>query len=249
MSAAPTSRAPITVLLVDDQPFVADTVGLLLATERDIEIRGCQRAIDAVALASELRPSVILQDLVMPDVDGLTLVGLYRRNPATADTPVVVLSGNDDAGTRTRALAAGASDFLVKLPAKADLVGCIRRHAVRPQAPGAARASVSPAGVRPSEPDPGVMAQFRAQFVGEAAARVETLTQAAGRNDRVTVKSAAHALKGSSAIMGEERLVSLCREVEDQLSQRTDAAITPLLLAAFGQEIARLQRAGEASRA
>ena len=48
---------------------------------------------------------------------------------ATARTPIIVLSGNEDADTRTRALAAGADDYLVKLPSKADLLACLRRHA------------------------------------------------------------------------------------------------------------------------
>ena len=51
-------------------------------------------------------------------------------NPPTVKTPVIVLSGNDDQDARARALAQGADDYLVKLPAKHDLIACIRRHAV-----------------------------------------------------------------------------------------------------------------------
>src|SRR2546426_920840 len=73
-----------------------------------------------------------------PDVDGFTLVGLFRANPATARTPIVVLSGNDDGPTRARASEAGATDFLVKVPAKGDLVACIRKHAASVEAPASA---------------------------------------------------------------------------------------------------------------
>ena len=76
----------------------------------------------------------------MPDIDGLTLVGLYRTNPQTATTPIIVLSGNDDAASRANALAAGADDYLVKLPKKAALVECIRRHASGQPAVGIADA-------------------------------------------------------------------------------------------------------------
>ena len=97
----------ITVLLVDDQPFVGVVVKNLLAGEPDIELHCCDKALDAMAQANQINPTIILQDLVLPGIDGLTLVRMYRENPATASTPIVVLSGNDDesdarAGDRRR---------------------------------------------------------------------------------------------------------------------------------------------------
>jgi len=121
--------APIAVLLVDDQPFVGAAIKMILATEPDIEIHCCYTADEAIGRATALAPALIFQDLVMPGTDGLTLVGLFRKNPITAGTPIVVLSGNDDAESRTRSMAAGADDYLVKLPKKPDLIACIRRHA------------------------------------------------------------------------------------------------------------------------
>jgi DNA-binding response OmpR family regulator len=66
----------------------------------------------------------------MPDIDGLALVQLFRTNPTTAKTPVIVLSGDDDHDARVRALAQGADHYLVKLPPKDHLIACIRRFAV-----------------------------------------------------------------------------------------------------------------------
>ncbi len=86
-------RRQIVVLLVDDQAFVGAAVGRLLATEHDIGLHCCRNALDAIAVANQLNPTIILQDLVMPDIDGLTLVRLFRANPPTAETPVIVLSG------------------------------------------------------------------------------------------------------------------------------------------------------------
>ena len=127
---SPDAAGPILVLLVDDQRFVGLVVTRMLATEKDIELRCCESAADAVDLAVAIGPALILQDLLMPGIYGLTLLALYRTHPATAGTPVVVLSGNDDAETRTQAQAAGATDYLVKVPTKDDLIACIRRHAV-----------------------------------------------------------------------------------------------------------------------
>jgi len=118
----------IAILLVDDQKFVGMAVGRLLATEPDIDLHCCLTAIDAIPRAQEIRPAMILQDLVMPDVDGLTMVRRFRENPSTLHTPIIVLSGDDGPDTAARARSAGANDYLVKLPSKENLVACIRRH-------------------------------------------------------------------------------------------------------------------------
>jgi len=127
-SAASAARRPIVVLLVDDQKFVSIAVGAMLQSQPDIELHSCQSAVDAIALANRILPTVILQDLMMPDIDGLTLVRAFRLNRLTAATPVIVLSGNDDTETRARALDAGAKGYLVKLPSQAELIASIRRH-------------------------------------------------------------------------------------------------------------------------
>ena len=64
----------------------------------------------------------------MPDIDGLTLVKFFRANPATADTPMIVLSSKEEAVTKAEAFAAGANDYLVKLPDKVELLARIRYH-------------------------------------------------------------------------------------------------------------------------
>ncbi|NEK71035.1 MAG: response regulator, partial [Xanthomonas perforans] len=76
----------------------------------------------------QLRPTVILQDLVMPGVDGLTLLGEYRARPALRDVPIIVLSTKDDATVKSSAFAAGANDYLVKLPDTIELVARLRYH-------------------------------------------------------------------------------------------------------------------------
>jgi sigma-B regulation protein RsbU (phosphoserine phosphatase) len=119
---------PITVLLVDDQAIVGESVRRMLASEADIQLHFCQDPTKALALAEELRPTVILQDLVMPEVDGLMLVKFFRANPQTRDTPMVVLSSKEEPVIKAEAFARGANDYLVKLPDKLELVARIRYH-------------------------------------------------------------------------------------------------------------------------
>ncbi len=116
------------VLLVDDQPIVAQAVGRLLADLPDIDLHYCSDPIEAIKEANNIKPSVILQDLVMPSIDGLDLVRLFRANPGTAETPIIVLSSEDDSEVKSQAFAVGANDYLVKLPDKIELIARIRYH-------------------------------------------------------------------------------------------------------------------------
>jgi sigma-B regulation protein RsbU (phosphoserine phosphatase) len=122
------AERPLKVLLVDDQAIVGESVRRMLAAEADIEFHFCQDPTKALARAEELRPTVILQDLVMPEVDGLMLVKFFRANPATRETPLVVLSSKEEPVTKAEAFARGANDYLVKLPDKLELVARVRYH-------------------------------------------------------------------------------------------------------------------------
>jgi two-component system chemotaxis family response regulator WspR len=126
--AAPAPDHGAIVLLVDDQPIVAAAIRKLVAGEAGLELHYCPDPGQAIDLANRLSPTVILQDLVMPGIDGLDLLRLFRENPSTAETPIVMLSANDDARTKSTAFDAGASDYLVKLPDQVELVARIRYH-------------------------------------------------------------------------------------------------------------------------
>lgn len=255
----------IVVLLVDDQAFVAAAVGRLLATEQDIGLHSCRNALDAIEVANQLNPDVILQDLVMPGIDGLTLVRLFRTNPPTAETPVVVLSGNDDPATRTRALAQGASDYLVKLPPKDVLIACIRRHAVAgtsgranavPATPAPATATLQPGADETL--DRSILAAFRQadapdssdftrmlidQFLLDAASQVEMLKDAARRSDVQALTATAHSLRGSSMTMGAKRLGGLCAQVEGRAAGTSDGVAAEVVLAELDREFLRVRDA------
>ena len=119
----------ITVLLVDDQRMIVEVVRRLLADEPDIAFHFCTDSNEAVARANEVEPTIILQDLVMPALDGIEMVRRFRANPQTARTPIIVLSGIDDAESKRCAFAAGANDYIQKLPPKAKLLDIIRAQA------------------------------------------------------------------------------------------------------------------------
>ncbi len=118
----------IVVLLVDDQQLIAEAVRRLLAGHEDIEFYYCSDPAMAIKEVLRIRPTVILQDLVMPDIDGLTLLKYYRAHPDIRNIPVIVLSVKEEPKVKSEAFYLGANDYLVKLPDEVELVARLRYH-------------------------------------------------------------------------------------------------------------------------
>lgn len=116
------------VLLVDDQPIIGEAIHRLLRDEDNLEFYYCSNPAEAIPMALQVRPTVILQDLVMPEIDGLMLLRFFRAHPATKNIPMVVLSSKDEPELKARAFALGANDYLVKVPAQVELIARIRYH-------------------------------------------------------------------------------------------------------------------------
>jgi len=114
--------------LVDDQAMIGEAIRRQLWNQPDIDFHYCPNPSEALQMASEIRPTVILQDLVMPGTDGLTLVRRYRETPETKNIPIIVLSTKEDPEIKSQAFAAGANDYLVKLPDKIELIARLRYH-------------------------------------------------------------------------------------------------------------------------
>lgn len=116
------------VLLIDDQIIIGEAIRRMLACEPDIAFHYCNDPEQAIQLAQQIAPTVILQDLVMPNIDGLMLVRRFRSNPITSNIPLIVLSTKDEPKVKAEAFAAGINDYLVKLPDKIELVARLRYH-------------------------------------------------------------------------------------------------------------------------
>ncbi|MDP9084550.1 MAG: diguanylate cyclase [Pseudomonadota bacterium] len=118
----------IRVLLVDDQAMIGEAVRRALSQQSNIEFHYCNNSAEAFKLAEKIKPTVILQDLVMPGLDGLALVRLYRASPLTKDIPIIVLSTKEDSAVKSEAFALGANDYLIKLPDAVELIARVRHH-------------------------------------------------------------------------------------------------------------------------
>ena len=123
----PSARG-VSVLLVDDQPIIGEAVRRMLAGEEGIAFHYCKDAPRALEVAAEIGPTVILQDLVMPEIEGLELVKRFRADERFRDVPIIVLSTKEEAAVKAEAFALGANDYIVKLPDRLELVARVRHH-------------------------------------------------------------------------------------------------------------------------
>jgi DNA-binding NarL/FixJ family response regulator len=117
----------ISVLLADDQALVRAGFRALLSAEPDIEVVAeAADGLDAVRLARETRPDVVLMDIRMPGVDGLEATRRIAADPALAATKVVILTTFELDEYVFEALRTGASGFLVKDTEPVELLRGVR---------------------------------------------------------------------------------------------------------------------------
>ena len=118
----------VKVLLVDDQLIIVEAVRRMLAEHGDIEFHYATDSALALETAERVQPTVILQDLVMPGIDGFGLITRYRASAALCDVPVIVLSAKEDPKLKAHSFSVGASDYVVKLPDRLELLARVRYH-------------------------------------------------------------------------------------------------------------------------
>jgi len=119
----------IKILLIDDQPIIGEAVRQMVTPEADMTLRYLSDPTQALKVIREFSPTVILQDLVMPEMNGLLLVQFLRSKDAIArDIPLIVLSSKEEPVIKAKAFEFGANDYLVKLPDRIELIARIRYH-------------------------------------------------------------------------------------------------------------------------
>jgi DNA-binding NarL/FixJ family response regulator len=117
----------IRTLIVDDSAFIVESLRSFFAQQEDFEVVGvAETGLEAVARAAELRLDLVMMDIRMPGMDGLEAT---RKIKAHEDAPVVIMFTLEDSESiRAAAKAAGADDFVAKVPAAGEaLRAAIRR--------------------------------------------------------------------------------------------------------------------------
>jgi pilus assembly protein CpaE len=116
----------IRVLIVDDIAETRENIRRLLQFERDMEVVGGARTgKEAITMARDTQPHVVIMDINMPDMDGITATEAVLKELPSAQ--IVILSVQNEPDYMRRAMLAGARDFLPKPPSADELVSTIRK--------------------------------------------------------------------------------------------------------------------------
>jgi len=114
---------PQAMLVIDDDPNVYDMMERILSRE-GLDVYGAATGKEGLALARRLKPVVIALDIMMPGMDGWSVLQAIRADPELADTRVVIVSMLDE---KPLGMALGADDYLTKPLRREQLLGCIQR--------------------------------------------------------------------------------------------------------------------------
>jgi NarL family two-component system response regulator LiaR len=115
----------LTVLIADDHPLVREALHRALDVEEDMKVVAeASDGEEAVKLASELKPDVVVMDIVMPKVNGIEATRKIKK--IAPDTAILILTAYDDDEYVLGLLDAGAAGYLLKSARGRDLVGAIR---------------------------------------------------------------------------------------------------------------------------
>ncbi len=118
---------PGSLLVVDDDPGVLEMLSTLL-TRQGYAVRATGNPDEAIALAAEEPPELVLLDVLMPGTDGLELARILREQAGLAAAPVIYLSALHDAESKARGFAHGGVDYLTKPFRREELLARVRTH-------------------------------------------------------------------------------------------------------------------------
>ena len=113
------------ILVVDDEPDIVELVAFNLQAE-GYEVITAANGLDALNAARSSLPDLIILDLMLPELDGLSVCEILRRLPSTAPIPVIMLTAWKGELSRIVGLDTGAEDYITKPFSPRDLVGRVK---------------------------------------------------------------------------------------------------------------------------
>ena len=113
------------VLLIEDEANIAEAIRFILSRDGwDVDLHG--NGADALDRLRDLRPDVVILDLMLPGRSGLEILADMRADPDLKDVPVLMLTARGQGRDREAASRAGATRFIAKPFANADVLACVR---------------------------------------------------------------------------------------------------------------------------
>jgi signal transduction histidine kinase/DNA-binding response OmpR family regulator len=253
LSEAP-AQLQVRVLVAEDN-VVNQKVAVRMLEKFGCRVDVVANGREALAALSRIAYDCVLMDCQMPEMDGYEATAAIRQREAHTGnhTLIVAMTANAMQGDREQCLAAGMDDYVCK-PVRAEELLALLQKWVRPSDntsthPSAAASDALQAPASAAQPqlpildgeafaalktlcedeDPQFLLDLIAQFIQDAAARLDTLRAAAAANDATVLERTAHALKSSSAYVGALHMARLCQELQLLGAAGASAPATPLV--------------------
>lgn len=109
------------ILIIEDDKFFRDMVARKLEKE-GFSVFIAQDGKEAMSILSEKSPSLVILDLILPEMDGFDLIPIIKSSEKTKDTPILILSNLGQADEIKKALSLGANEFLIKVNFNLDQI-------------------------------------------------------------------------------------------------------------------------------
>jgi PAS domain S-box-containing protein len=256
------------ILLAEDNPANQMVIKNILEYA-DLQVDIVANGREAVEAARSMPYDIVLMDISMPEMDGMTATRKIRQFPGQADKlPIVALTAHSLSGDKERFLEAGMDDYLSKPIDRAAMLDCIARwtgsiNSQAPQpTPTMAKADTSPADTEDRSVEqlvdpfvdetvlqqlardiaPEIVPELLAFYIEDARKRVVMIQNAIKERDTKTLEFESHTLGSSSAAHGNAKLHILARKVEHlcQENNHEQALVEALSLSPVADESFRL---------
>jgi CheY-like chemotaxis protein len=235
------SLVSLRVLHVDDDPLMQDVVELSLGLDPALTPMSCASGAEALAIAADWMPDLILCDVMMPDMDGPAVLARLGENKATAKIPIVFITAHPQAAEIERLMSFGAIAVIAKPFDPKTLAATVRghMHSIPPAAGSGKLPKSPPVTIANGHPQPAQFVAAGHNFVERLRADAATLaifrTELRDNTDASLVPegllTCVHKLAGAAGVFEYQTVSTTASTLEDTIIERSAGRGAPGLVA------------------
>jgi CheY-like chemotaxis protein len=224
----------IRILHVDDEPDIREVVEISLGLNPEFEVRSCGSGAEAIAAAAEWSPFIILLDVMMPGMDGPTTLAELRKNPLTAEVPVLFMTARAQPREVEQFVALGAQGVISKPFDPMTLAFLVKSHLQ-----SARMGKLKSVFMRRARNDIELLEPCRSRLTPEADPAALS-----------RIREIAHGLAGAAGLFGFDRISTDAAALEDAVLAKLGGGGSPVAVThALDRLIADMQSEQEVQQA
>ncbi len=203
------------ILVVDDSDLILHALKNFFR-EYQLEVVTCHDGLEGVQQAIEIKPTLIILDLLMPNLDGVKMLKVIKLMKDVKDIPVIVISGNTNKRNVLAAIEAGAEKVLSK-PLKKEL---LKKSISEVLGPEFLKKVKKPESTSLSKDDKEFIYELRQYFINGFSSKIELMKEVFRKEDMGNLRFVFHELKGSGSTIGLPELSQIGEEVEQKIDSK-----------------------------